>query len=190
MRNRDSQGKPVKICRNWYLAYLLKGLFYSKKYGIERAIFSHHAKNVLHTCTPKAASSDDLYSAYAVRYWSLHDNRYLAYFKGHKSRVTSLALNPTSDSFLSASVGDAVLLWDWKSSSSPVGRMNITTGHSSSNSSILHSKPLVAFDPSGMVFAVAFPEARSIRMYDIKAFEKGKLKARKQSFFFLTYFKP
>ena len=39
-----------------------------------------------------------------LRYLSLHDNRYLRYFKGHSEQVTTLCLSPKSDLFMSAAL--------------------------------------------------------------------------------------
>lgn len=41
-------------------------------------------------------------SDYALRYHDLHANRFLRYFRGHTGRVTTLAMSPRSDVFLSA----------------------------------------------------------------------------------------
>lgn len=73
--------------------------FYSKKYGIDLARFTHGKTNVLHASTKgdgqfafsrwealgfaadAFASSPD-----AIRYHSLHDNKYLSYYKGHTEK--------------------------------------------------------------------------------------------------------
>ena len=39
---------------------------------------------------------------HTLRYLSLHDNRYLRYFKGHTQQVTTLCLSPKNDLFMSA----------------------------------------------------------------------------------------
>ena len=39
-----------------------------------------------------------------LRYMSLHDNRYLRYFKGHTHQVTTVCLSPKSDLFMSAAL--------------------------------------------------------------------------------------
>lgn len=41
-------------------------------------------------------------SDYALRYHDLHANRFVRYFRGHTGRVTTLAMSPKSDTFLSA----------------------------------------------------------------------------------------
>ena len=62
-------------------AFILRKVknFYSKKYGIGVARFSHKG-NIIHSST----KFDD-----AIRYQSPHDNVYLAYFTGHSGRYAS-----------------------------------------------------------------------------------------------------
>jgi hypothetical protein len=52
--------------------------FHSKKYGISHARFAHRSQNIIHAST----KGDD----HALRYHSMHDNKYLSYFKGHTGR--------------------------------------------------------------------------------------------------------
>lgn len=52
--------------------------FYSRKYGIDLARFSHREQNIVHAST----KLDD----HTVRYHSMHDNKYLSYFRGHTDR--------------------------------------------------------------------------------------------------------
>ena len=49
------------------------------------------------------------------RYLSLHDNKFLRYFKGHTKRVISLEMSPADDTFMSGSVDNTVRLWDLRS---------------------------------------------------------------------------
>jgi WD40 repeat protein len=49
------------------------------------------------------------------RYWSLHENRYLRYMKGHRAKVIGLEVSPSQDLVLSASVDATVRLWDVRS---------------------------------------------------------------------------
>lgn len=50
---------------------------YSKKYGIAHARFTHKSTTIIH-----ASTKND----HALRYHSMHDNKYLAYFQGHTAR--------------------------------------------------------------------------------------------------------
>ena len=47
---------------------------YSKKYGIDHARFTHRRENIIHASTK---------GDHAIRYHSMHDNKYLSYFQGH-----------------------------------------------------------------------------------------------------------
>lgn len=57
--------------------------FWSKKYGCGLGRFTHRAGNILHSSTKSTGSQVD---DHAVRYHATHDNKYLAYFKGHTAR--------------------------------------------------------------------------------------------------------
>ena len=70
----------------------------SRKYGVSLLRASHHGKAVL--CAGGARSAE-MEKAGVVRYWSLADNRFLAYFVGHEGPVSALEMSPKNDSFLS-----------------------------------------------------------------------------------------
>ena len=58
---------------------------------------------VLHNVAGKANICADMQGLdHTLRYLSLHDNRYLRYFKGHTQQVTTLCLSPKNDLFMSA----------------------------------------------------------------------------------------
>lgn len=60
---------------------------------------------------------------HTLRYLSLHDNRYLRYFKGHTQQVTTLCLSPKNDLFMSAAQVTAYMLlpvWDNISTITPL----------------------------------------------------------------------
>lgn len=101
--------------------------FYSKKYGIDLARFTHKAQNILHASTKGGD--------HAVRYHSAHENKYISYFRGHTARsvcpraretnmrpkpdygrVRSLQMCPINDSFISSGEDGTVRLWDLRSS--------------------------------------------------------------------------
>jgi len=126
-----------------------KGLF-SKKYGIDLVRFVNKTNCVLYAST----KVDD-----NLRYLSLHDNQYLRYFAGHKNKVVSLDLNPLDDQFISGAVDDTVRLWDVRSPNC-VGSLSIT------------GRPVVAFDPKGLIFAVGL-ESKTLKLYDTSGFDKG-----------------
>ncbi|KAI9060976.1 WD40 repeat-like protein [Trametes sanguinea] len=131
-------GKQVKI-------------LYSKKYGVDLPRFTHKNTAILHASTKE----DD-----TIRYHSLHDNKYLQYFKGHKGRVISLEMSPVDDGFMSGSLDKTVRLWDLRSPNCR-GLLN------------LPASPVVAYDASGLVFAVGVNQYSRILLYDQANFDKA-----------------
>ncbi|OBZ72727.1 WD repeat-containing protein 82 [Grifola frondosa] len=95
-----------------------------------------------------------------IRYHSLHDNKYLQYFKGHKQKVVSLEVSPVDDGFMSGSMDKTVRLWDLRSPTCR-GLLN------------LPASPIVAYDSSGLVFAVAVNQYSRILLYDQANFDKA-----------------
>ncbi|MCJ1247328.1 member of Set1p complex, histone methyl transferase [Trapelia coarctata] len=122
----------------------------SKKYGAHLARFTHHSQSIIYAST----MIDD-----TIRYLSAHDNAFLRYFKGHSAPVTSLALCPGSDTFVSGSLDNTVRLWSLQSPN-PQGRLNLAT------------PTLVTYDPSATVLAVASPSTSSILLYDLRNYDK------------------
>ncbi|MCJ1341329.1 member of Set1p complex, histone methyl transferase [Bachmanniomyces sp. S44760] len=127
----------------------IKQLF-SKKYGAHLARFTHHSQSIIYAST----KGDD-----TIRYLSTHDNQFLRYFKGHTASVTTLALCPSSDTFLSCSLDNTVRLWSLSSPSSQ-GILNLST------------PTLAAYDPSATVIAIASPSTASILLYDLRNYDK------------------
>ncbi|EPZ36526.1 WD40 repeat-like protein [Rozella allomycis CSF55] len=125
---------------------------YSKKYGASHIRYTHAKKAILHAST----KVDD-----TIRYLSLHDNSYLMYFKGHQSRVTGIAMSPVEDLFISSSK-ESIRLYDLGYPNA-VGFLPLPPNT---------FNPIVAFDPSGLVFAVGLNN-RTISLYDLKKIEQG-----------------
>ncbi|KAI0077888.1 WD40 repeat-like protein [Panus rudis PR-1116 ss-1] len=124
---------------------------YSKKYGVDLPRFTHKNTTIIHASTKE----DD-----TIRYHSLHDNKYLQYFKGHKDKVISLEMSPVDDGFMSGSMDRTVRLWDLRT---PYCRGLLN----------LPSTPVVAYDASGLVFAVAVNHYSRILLYDQANFDKA-----------------
>ncbi|TKA29249.1 hypothetical protein B0A50_03759 [Salinomyces thailandicus] len=122
----------------------------SQKYGSALARFTHHSTSILYAST----KVDD-----GIRYLSMHDNSFIRYFRGHEGRVTSLALSPGSDQFLSASLDNTVKMWDCRSPNA-TGSLNF------------ESPWLTAYDPSASVIAIASPPAQTVLLYDLKNYDK------------------
>ncbi|KAK3074618.1 hypothetical protein LTR53_002829 [Teratosphaeriaceae sp. CCFEE 6253] len=122
----------------------------SQKYGSALARFTHHSTSIIYAST----KGDD-----GIRYLSMHDNSFIRYFRGHTARVTSLALSPSADSFLSASLDGTVKLWDCRSQNA--------------HGELKFEDPwLTAYDPSASVIAIASPPAQTVLLYDLKNYDK------------------
>lgn len=124
----------------------------SQKYGAHVARFAHQELNCLYGSTQ---GDDD-----AIRYLSLLTNQYIRYFKGHKSQVMTIEVNPCKDEFISSSLDGTVKLWDLNSSN-PVGNLDI--GQPS----------IIGFDPQGMVFGIGADLKSTVQIYDLKSFDKS-----------------
>ena len=118
----------------------------SKKYGCDLAQFTHRTDKALHSSTKR----DD-----KIRYLSLHDSKYIWYFAGHKSKVVTLSMNPTDDTFLSGSQDKAILLWDLRARRHTAS-MNVL------------GQPLAAYEPDGVAFA-ANTQSQTIGLFDLRA---------------------
>ncbi|KAL2018925.1 hypothetical protein VTK56DRAFT_10292 [Thermocarpiscus australiensis] len=123
----------------------------SKKYGVKLAKFTHTSSSIIYASTKQ----ND-----AIRYLATHDNSFIRYFEGHEGAVTSLALHPGSDNFISCSVDNTVRLWNI-ATKQWTGKLFLGTPY------------LAAWDPSGNVFAVASPSSGSILLYDYRNYEKA-----------------
>lgn len=143
-----------RLCKNAHLFRRcdrhIKTL-YSKKYGIDLPRFTHKNTAIIYASTKE----DD-----TIRYHSLHDNKYLQYFRGHKDKVISLEMSPIDDGFMSASMDKTVRLWDLRT---PTCRGLLP----------LPSYPVTAYDSTGMVFAVAVNHYSRILLYDQANFDKA-----------------
>jgi COMPASS component SWD2 len=73
--------------------------------------------------------------------------------------VTSIALCPSKDDFISCSRDNTVRMWNLQSPNY-VGLLN------------LHAPYLAAYDPSATVIAIASPPTQSILLYDMRNYDK------------------
>ncbi|KAI8097277.1 WD40-repeat-containing domain protein [Halteromyces radiatus] len=128
----------------------LKTTLYSRKYGVGLARFTHQASNVIYGSTKE----DD-----TLRYLSLHDNKYIRYFRGHKKRVISLEMSPADDQFISSSLDGTVRLWDLRSPNCQ-GMIDAA------------GRPIASIDNAGLVFGVGL-DSQVLRLYDIRKFHIG-----------------
>ncbi|CAI9110923.1 OLC1v1011033C1 [Oldenlandia corymbosa var. corymbosa] len=122
----------------------------SKKYGVELVCFTSHPTTVIYSSKNGWDES--------LRLLSLHDNKYLRYFKGHHDRVVSLSLCSRSDCFISGSLDRTVLLWDQRAEKCQ-GLLRV------------QGRPATTYDDQGLVFTIAY--GGYIRMFDARKYEKG-----------------
>jgi COMPASS component SWD2 len=71
-----------------------------------------------------------------------------------------MAMSPVDDTFMSGATDDTVRLWDLRSQNC----QGVTHAH---------GEPCVAFDPHGLVFAIGLGRSQTVRMYDVRMFDKG-----------------
>lgn len=121
------------------------------RYGVDVVRFTHHDYSVI--CASNNGWDETL------RYWSLHDNSFLRYFKGHRGRVESIAMSPVNDTFLSGSVDNTVRMWDLRS--------NACAGIIQRR-----GRPSVAFDPQGLIFGATCSD-NQVKLFDSRSFDKG-----------------
>jgi len=130
---------------------VLNRVVYSKKYGVDLVRFTHVSSAVI--CASKNRWDESL------RYLSLHDNRYLRYFKGHREKVISLSLCPKNDQFLSSSLDETVRLWDLRTNACQ-GLLKVK------------GRTLVNYDPQGLIFATASAN-NTVKLFDNRSYDKG-----------------
>jgi len=124
---------------------------FSKKYGVDLVRFTHHPNTII--CASKNGWDE------TIRYLSLHDNKYLKYFKGHRDKVVSLAMSPRDDMFLSGSLDNTIRLWDLNT---PVCQGLLRR----------KGRPAISFDPQGLIFAVS-TSINVVKLYDLRSYDKG-----------------
>ncbi|KAG9498925.1 hypothetical protein J7337_009736 [Fusarium musae] len=105
----------------------------SKKYGVKLAKFTHTASSIIYASTKQ---------------------------NGHEGPVTSLAVHPGSDNFISCSQDNTVRLWD-------------TQTKNCQGQLFLRAPYLAAYDPSGTVFAVACTSSGTVLLYDARNYDKA-----------------
>lgn len=123
----------------------------SKKYGCHSAKFTHSQAECIYSSTMKS---------FDIRYLNLETNQYLRYFVGHGALVNDLQMCPINDTFLSSSYDESIRLWDLRVSKPQAIIPTIIP-------------TCIAYDPSGLVFAIGNPESGEIGLYDTKQLKNG-----------------
>ena len=134
-----------------------------KKYGCTQVKTTHHHASILHASSRPSPDANDPLGAHAIRYLSLHDNKYISYFAGHSAAVNSLDMSPTSDQFLTAAKDNTVRLWDLRQSGRPL--------NSQVNNCDLPD-PVAAFDRQGLIFAVSGTTGET-KLFDVRNYQSG-----------------
>ena len=147
-----SSGDDNRICLYSTTQGVIERMAKCDAHGTTLARFTHDPFSVI------VASPID----HAVRYLSLHDNRYLRAFRAHTAAVVALEMSPKEDILASASMDDTARLWDLRTVNCQGVLRFEGRGH----------RPAVAFDPQGLVFAAAV-SGGIIKLFDVRATDKG-----------------
>ena len=84
-------------------------------------------------------------------YLSLHDNKILRQFRGHKGEITDISMSPVDDTFLSCSSDKTMKLWDLKQAG-PIAEM--TTPKTGNGMTLQEQTLYASYDSTGLVFGV------------------------------------
>jgi len=153
----SSEDEALRLYDAYDSGEIIKTL-HAKKYGVSLVRFSHAPGTVV--CASRNKWDN------CLRYWSLHDNRYLRYFKGHRAEVVGLSVSPKEDKLLSASADGTCRLWDLRSDAC-AGFLRLPT---------TNARPLIAYDDTGIIFAVALTTAgqgATIKLYSASDHDRG-----------------
>lgn len=129
----------------------------AKSHGIGSVKYTHHDMCVLVSSVRRT---------HDIRYLSLHDNKYLRYFRGHSEEVTSISMSPVDDFFLSAAHDRTVCLWNLNTSS-PIAKLRLDMD------SLF---PYASYDKTGLVFGVMCRNSvgkHSLKLFDARKYDKG-----------------
>jgi COMPASS component SWD2 len=117
----------------------------------------------------KGAPTQPVGQRNAVHYWSLHDNKILRKFRGHSDQVSSIAMCPSDDSFLTSSLDRTVRLWT-ANQAGCLAELKLPSETIKS--------PLASFDCTGLVFGVTAAMALEtkgyyLHLYDARNYSAG-----------------
>jgi COMPASS component SWD2 len=123
----------------------------SRKYGASCIKFTHHEKTVVYASTRVD---------HKLRLHSLHDNKYIRYFDGHRDQVTGVAVSAINDLVLSSGRDATTRLWDLRRAAE-FGTLRGAT-----------CIPQGAFDHQGLVFAVG-DDPGVVKLFDMRKYTEG-----------------
>lgn len=150
----------------------------SSSYSSNIACFTHspHSALVASSSSFSAASTIASNSG-PIRHLSLHDNRILRVYRGHTDGVTCIEMHPLDDGFISGSVDGSVRLWDLRDSSPMChGKLQLSSQHTAIAGGVDITRPTLAIDPTGMVFAVGSSGSSGsglVRLFDMRQHDRG-----------------
>ena len=165
------QGQYLAVTTNQSAIHFIDSLeglekkkLFVKKDGVGKIQFTHHEMSLL--VSSKYNSPNSISQNHDIRYLCVYDNRYLRYFKGHTMEVTSLAMNPVSDQFISASQDNTVQIWDL-STQNAVAKITLPYQPKST----YYQPPLCVYDNAGLVFGVLTRTA--LKLFDARNYGQG-----------------
>ncbi len=124
---------------------------YMKNHEIELISHTHNSQALL-VATKKG---------HEVLYWSIHENKILKQFKGHRDTISNLSICPKNDCFLTTSHDNSLRIWSInkqdQSNNTTDSDSDFRLGLESHNISMY---PVADYDPTGLVFGVAWMEQR------------------------------
>ncbi|KAL4577707.1 hypothetical protein LXL04_013818 [Taraxacum kok-saghyz] len=132
----------------------------SKKYGVDLVSFTSHPTTVIYSSKNGWDES--------LRLLSLHDNKYLRYFKGHHDRHGLCLLVYVLEQIVSF---PALLIELFFFGIKELINVRLASCICLYGLLRVKGRPATAYDDQGLVFAVAF--GGSIRMFDSRNYEKG-----------------
>lgn len=129
-----------------------------KKHGCGSICFTHDRDSASLLIASSSIETDDAMQSLDVVTCS-----YERSYEGHSARVVCIASSPTMPTqILSSSLDGTARLWDSRKQNA-VGEINVG------------GRPLVAFDPKGLVFGVAYKEGDKmpVKLFDARSYEDG-----------------
>mmetsp|Transcript_26133 Transcript_26133/g.68745 ORF Transcript_26133/g.68745 Transcript_26133/m.68745 type:complete len:357 (-) Transcript_26133:41-1111(-) len=127
-----------------------------EKYGVSLIRFLHNDRDAV-----IAASRNE--TDHSLKYWDLHENKYLRLFRSHTAQPTSVSAHPYADIFLSGSDDGSVVLWDLRQDK-PGARING------------QGRSVASFDQQGLVFAACVGQPK-LHLFDTRNYAKGEFTA-------------
>lgn len=124
-----------------------------EKYGVGLVRFLHNDKDSV------LATSRNL-TDHVLKYWDLHDNKYIRLFRSHNGAVNSISPHPYEDTFISGSEDRTMMLWDLRQDR-PLAKIQ---GHGST---------FATFDQQGLVFAACVGHPK-LHLFDTRNYAKGE----------------